>query len=117
MIGGAGDDRVSGGSENDQIDGGAGDDSMTGGTGTDEFRFLDRDFGHDTITDWQIGERFRIRVFDEATNRMEVAELADFTITGDGTDTVVMVQNDNPANIIEVHAATGVIDINDFLIV
>lgn len=118
LYGDDGDDKVSGGSDNDQIEGGKGTDEMTGGTGTDEFRFVDANFGHDTITDWAVGERFRIRVYDDTTGRMRVAKFSDFTITGDGTDTVLMIQNDEPNNIIEVHAVIGVIDVmSEFIIV
>lgn len=118
LFGDAGDDTLSGGSENDQLEGGAGDDTLTGGTGTDEFRFVSADFGHDTVTDWQTGERFRIRVFDEVENRLRVATLDDFTIEGDGTGHVTLTQVSDPGNVIDVFAATGVIDAAaDFVIV
>jgi spore coat protein A, manganese oxidase len=49
-----GNDILSGGGGNDTLIGGAGNDAMTGGAGNDIFTFA-REFGHDVITDFQIG--------------------------------------------------------------
>ena len=54
LDGGGGNDTITGGAGNDVITGGAGTDRLTGGAGNDNFVFRP-DFGHDTITDFQVG--------------------------------------------------------------
>ena len=46
--------KLYGGAGNDTLTGGLGDDTLAGGTGNDWFRY-DHGFGHDMITDLQIG--------------------------------------------------------------
>ncbi|HEX8445329.1 MAG TPA: family 16 glycosylhydrolase [Sphingomonas sp.] len=55
LLGGAGVDAIDGKLGNDRIIGGGGNDRLTGGAGRDVFIF-DGTFGHDTITDFKIGE-------------------------------------------------------------
>lgn len=54
LDGGAGSDEIFGGSGGDRIDGGRGSDVLQGDRGADDFLFSSR-FGHDTITDFQVG--------------------------------------------------------------
>lgn len=55
LYGGTGNETLIGGAGNDLIDGGAGNDTLTGSDGADVFRYSVRNFGQDTITDFQIG--------------------------------------------------------------
>jgi Ca2+-binding RTX toxin-like protein len=55
LNGGGGNDTIRGGIGNDNITGGTGDDRMTGGLGDDIFVFRPN-FGHDTITDFAVGD-------------------------------------------------------------
>lgn len=54
LIGGIGNDKLIGSDGNDHLIGGAGTDTLVGNSGTDTFEFHDG-FGHDLITDFQIG--------------------------------------------------------------
>lgn len=63
LIGWDGNDRLDGGANNDTLDGGYDDDILTGGSGRDTFVFNtnmfgdgQQDDGHDTITDFQVGQ-------------------------------------------------------------
>lgn len=53
LYGGPGQDQLYGGVGNDTLTGGAGNDILVGGQGADTFVF-DRDFGHDTIRDFNV---------------------------------------------------------------
>ena len=55
LDGGAGNDTIRGGTGNDNITGGPGTDRLTGGAGDDTFVFHPN-FGHDTITDFTVGD-------------------------------------------------------------
>ena len=55
LDGGAGNDTIRGGTGNDVIIGGPGIDRLTGGAGDDTFVFR-ANFGHDTITDFNVGD-------------------------------------------------------------
>jgi Ca2+-binding RTX toxin-like protein len=84
LLGGAGDDTLSGGAGRDTLDGGTGDDTMTGGSQGDVFVFLDAAFGQDTIADYQDGlDRFK--VFSAVAD-----DVSDFTISGNGTTSVIL---------------------------
>jgi Ca2+-binding RTX toxin-like protein len=55
LNGGAGNDTIRGGTGNDTIIGGPGTDRLTGGAGDDTYVFR-AGFGHDTITDFAVGD-------------------------------------------------------------
>lgn len=55
LSGRAGDDTILGGAGRDTIDGGKGNDRLSGGADRDYFKFELRKFGHDTITDFEVG--------------------------------------------------------------
>ncbi|WP_170134915.1 calcium-binding protein [Acuticoccus kandeliae] len=55
LAGGPDADRLFGGAGDDTLVGGEGDDTMVGGDGADTFAF-GRHFGHDTVTDFTLGE-------------------------------------------------------------
>lgn len=70
LTGSAAANSLSGGSGNDTLTGGAGADTLTGGSGTDLFRYIARNEGRDTITDFTIGSDelgFNRAVFDAIT--------------------------------------------------
>jgi Ca2+-binding RTX toxin-like protein len=53
-----GNDTINGRGGNDRIEGGLGDDVLSGGAGSDTFAFgSTRQAEHDTITDWNQGDR------------------------------------------------------------
>jgi RTX calcium-binding nonapeptide repeat (4 copies)/Calx-beta domain len=83
MTGQGGNDIMNGGAANDRIDGGTGNDTITGGAGVDTFRFTDKKFGLDTITDFTDGEilSFSTKLADN---------ISDFVITNNGTNAVTV---------------------------
>jgi Ca2+-binding RTX toxin-like protein len=52
LFGGTGNDTLNGANGNDSLVGGKGDDTLTGGAGIDVFIYSGRQFGNDTITDF-----------------------------------------------------------------
>lgn len=63
LSGGANDDQLDGGAGRDRIEGGAGDDILTGGADEDRFVFRRADAGHDTVTDFERGDRIDLTDF------------------------------------------------------
>jgi Ca2+-binding RTX toxin-like protein len=57
LLGTAGDDVISGGRGNDWVEGGSGNDTLTGDAGRDTF-VIRANGGHDTVTDFHVGEDF-----------------------------------------------------------
>src|SRR5262245_43158392 len=55
IYGNGGDDTLNGAGGNDRLVGGSGNDTLTGGTGADVFKYDTREFGTDTVTDFQVG--------------------------------------------------------------
>ncbi|MCF4165851.1 hypothetical protein L2U69_09370 [Zavarzinia compransoris] len=99
LLGGDGDDELSGGNNRDTLRGDAGNDILIGGGHEDRFLFATRNFGHDTIADWQDG-------IDTLQVRSAVADdIADFAITGNGTDVVTLTLIADPSSVIEIHGA------------
>lgn len=97
LFGEAGDDILSGGSGRDTLIGDAGNDLLTGGTDLDRFQFTTREFGQDTVTDWQSGiDRLRTTLADD---------LADFAITGNGTAQVTLALLADTNSVIVLQAA------------
>ena len=84
-----GNDTINGAAGNDVIVGGIGNDTLTGGVGADRFHFDDPDFGTDVVTDFVDGQ-------DKLSFLLSFADnIADFVITGNGTNTVVVAFNDD----------------------
>jgi Ca2+-binding RTX toxin-like protein len=106
LSGGAGHDRLIGGSGNDTLRGGSGTDRLTGGTGRDVFVFGAADGSGNRITDFTEGQD-RIRI--AAAGR----DFDDVTITGSGSDNVVL-QIGSTRIIVEDGQAVGW-DAGDFL--
>ena len=75
LYGQEGDDSLFGGSDRDVIDGGAGDDDIYGFAGGDVFIFTGDRFGHDTVWDYQTGDKVILSDLDigQARARFEVA--------------------------------------------
>ncbi|RJF86255.1 calcium-binding protein [Oleomonas cavernae] len=99
LFGEAGDDILSGGSNRDTLIGDAGNDTLTGGTDLDRFQFTTREFGRDTVTDWQGGtDKLRTNLADD---------LSDFTVTGNGTTEVVLTLLSDVDSVIVLQAASA----------
>ncbi|PWR24180.1 calcium-binding protein [Zavarzinia aquatilis] len=101
LFGGRGNDTLSGGSGRDFLRGEEGDDTLTGGTQLDRFLFTARDFGHDTITDWEDGIDL-LRVTGTVAD-----DLSDFAIAGDGTTVVTLTLLADPTSVIEIRSAAA----------
>ena len=93
LFGGAGGDTIEGGSFHDAIFGGTGDDFIISGTGNDTlwgeegvdtFHFVDQLFQSDVVMDFEDGKD-RLWFAPLAAD-----EMADFTITGNGTGSVTL---------------------------
>ncbi len=82
VLGGAGDDALIGGGGDDTLSGEAGNDFLLGGVGSDHFIFDDA-FGIDVVADFQSGD-----ILDFSAHSA-VDELADLSISGDGTHTYI----------------------------
>ena len=120
LIGGASVDFLQGGADNDTLDGGAardtlqggtGNDMMTGGSDRDQFLFVDENFGQDTILDWDEDLDY-LKIFSAVATSM-----SDFTITGNGTATVVLTLNSDVSNTITLTTDDGsliTLDAGDF---
>ncbi|HSI52369.1 MAG TPA: hypothetical protein VK981_00285 [Ramlibacter sp.] len=116
LFGLAGDDRLVGGSGNDELDGGRGSDELSGDNGADLFVFsfgdllvsippegtteahISLDFGHDVVTDFQIGvDHLQVRAGSDPVV-LTLAQLAEkllltqVDVNGDGTqDTLITI--------------------------
>ena len=56
LFGAGGSDNLSGGGDIDVLDGGAGNDVLAGGGADDRYRYLQEDWGHDTINDAPVSD-------------------------------------------------------------
>ncbi len=92
LVGGANNDTLTGGASTDIIHGGEGDDILTGGADEDTFVIDETEFGIDMITDFEAGSDGVLIGLHVATS------LADFTITGLGTNEVTLTLNDGTGN-------------------
>jgi Ca2+-binding RTX toxin-like protein len=107
LDGGQGNDQLRGGDGDDTISGGLGNDSLSGGAGKDVFRFTEVTFGKDVITDFSDG-------IDKLSFATSVADaFSDFTITGNGTTSVMVSVNGQTINVKGTSAIT--LDASDFL--
>ena len=85
---------VRGSQYNDDIRGSSGNDTLTGHTGSDTFRFIDTNFGHDTITDFHAGiGTDDVLLFDDTVFANYDAVIA--AATQDGLDTVITLNANN----------------------
>ncbi|MFD0917607.1 calcium-binding protein [Pseudahrensia aquimaris] len=113
LDGGIGNDVLSGMGARDGLRGFTGDDILTGGADRDYFQYVFAGFDHDTITDFEDGLDY-FRVFSNVAD-----EVSDFTITGNGTSSVLLTLNDGTGeNTITVQGSGGAnvtIDAGDFL--
>lgn len=75
---------IDGGADNDFINGHLGSDRLTGGAGADEFIYTEAAWGSDTILDYTDGT-------DHLAFSLTLADdISDFTITGNGTQSVLL---------------------------
>jgi Ca2+-binding RTX toxin-like protein len=97
-------DTLVGGSGDDVITGNAGDDNLTGGAGADIFGFNVLGWGHDTITDFAIGE-------DKLDFRGQgLNDISDFGLEYDGDDSVITMADGSIITVQNVH-----VEDSDFL--
>ena len=82
LTGNQGNDTLDGKGGNDTLLGRQGNDTMTGGSGADRFRYTESVFDHDIITDFADGQD----LIDLTGSGLV---FSDFTITQQGTDTLV----------------------------
>jgi Ca2+-binding RTX toxin-like protein len=75
---------IEGGAENDRIEGRGGSDRLSGGTGADEFKYAQAVWGADQILDFEDGVDSLL--FDNTI----ADDITDFTITGNGTSSVLV---------------------------
>lgn len=93
LLGGPGDDALSGGGKNDILSGGPGDDTLTGGGGADIFILNDISDGGDTIVDFSPGQNDAVD-FTGILNGTSTL-LSDYVqITNNGTDTSLHIDAD-----------------------
>ena len=91
--GGSWNDLIYGGSEDDLINPGIGNDTISGDGGADIIRFTDADFGTDIINGFEDG-------IDHLSFGLAVADaISDFTVTGNGTATVVLTLGSNSVTV------------------
>ncbi len=112
LQGGADNDTLFGNAARDTLQGGTGNDIMRGGDDRDQFLFVEADFGQDQILDWDEDLDY-LKIFSTVATSIN-----DFTITGNGTTTVVLTLNSDPNNTITLSSDDGSIitlDAGDFL--
>ncbi|MFD0917286.1 beta strand repeat-containing protein [Pseudahrensia aquimaris] len=113
LDGGLGNDTLNGMGARDGLRGFVGDDILTGGADRDYFQYVFAEFDHDTITDYEDGLDY-LRVFSDVATAV-----TDFTITGNGTSSVLLTLNDGTGdNTITLNSGNGsniTIDASDFL--
>lgn len=87
LLGGYGNDTIEGHGGNDVLFGNAGDDTLSGGAGGDAFIFSVGD-GHDTITDFSIGDA--LEIYGVATAESIVQLGADVLVTLSSNDSILL---------------------------
>ncbi|MFD0917598.1 beta strand repeat-containing protein [Pseudahrensia aquimaris] len=111
LRGDAGNDDLRGGNLRDTLIGGIGNDDLRGGKDRDNFRFIESNFGQDTIHDYQDGLDY-LRFFSAVATSM-----SDFTISNNGTSLVRVTLNSDTNNFIDIHGNAGTdvtLSVNDF---
>ncbi len=88
LTGNEGNDTLDGKGGNDTLLGRQGNDTMTGGAGADKFRYTEASFDQDIITDFEDG-------IDKIDLTGSGLVFGDFTVSQQGTDTLVSLANDS----------------------
>ena len=94
LVGGAGNDTILGGGGADRLEGGAGDDFLDGGTGSDTFVFAPG-FGHDTIRGFDANplggqDLLDLRAFHLTVADVVIQDLGNDTLITVGADTITL---------------------------
>ena len=111
LLGRDGFDTLDGGAQDDTLDGGYGNDILTGGSGNDTFLFQmsgDMNPGHDTITDFQAGDRL---YFYLDTPELGIENL---NFQHSGEHDVLITFAHNEGSILLLGGADMVLHVNDF---
>lgn len=106
----SGDDTLIGSASKEQFEGWTGDDMLTGGGGADVFRFRD-DWGFDTITDFQAGDKIRM---DDVSDLFDGFE--GLSITQDGANTVIKLVDDDSNSITLLNVDANTLSASDFIL-
>jgi Ca2+-binding RTX toxin-like protein len=101
--GGAGNDTLRGENDKDVMNGGADDDTLIGGADADSFEYSALGFGHDTVTDFEDGVD-KLKVYAAGV----ADDVSDFTITGNGTTSVVLTLNAQTSSTITLNGASAI---------
>ncbi|MGR3742659.1 MAG: DUF4347 domain-containing protein [Pseudooceanicola nanhaiensis] len=110
LLGGKGNDTLVGGKGNDTFNGNAGNDTLTGNKGADRFVF-NKNWGRDTITDFDTGQRGEKIVLDEVNRMKQFLRHAE----QDGQD-VVYDKGDDGQNVLRIEDLTlSDLSGNDFI--
>jgi Ca2+-binding RTX toxin-like protein len=110
LQGNGGNDLLNGQGGVDSLAGGAGNDTLTGGTEKDYFIYSAAGFGQDIITDFHDGLD-KLKVHSSVANNISA-----FSITNNGTTSVVLTQISSPTNTITLQSASALtITATDFV--
>ncbi|MEO1134563.1 MAG: calcium-binding protein [Cyanobacteria bacterium J06639_1] len=103
LLGDAGEDVLFGGNHNDYLTGGSDNDTMSGEGGQDTF-FFERNSGHDVINDFVEGLGSQADIID-LTSFTEFEEIADLTMSFDGTNTTIEFDSDHSISLLGVDSS------------
>jgi serralysin len=110
LLGNVGNDVINGMGGTDTLDGGAGNDTLSGGAARDYFVYSAAGFGQDVIMDFEDGVD-KLKVHSSVA-----ADISAFTISGNGTSSVLLIQTSAPANTLVIGGAVAInITAADFL--
>ena len=105
LWGGRGKDTLDGGDGNDMLRGGRGNDVMSGGAGDDYFDFRGSKAGHDTVTDFEMGDEVdfghgRVTVaYDAETNTATVTHGHRSSVTFENIDEMLLAEITSQADV------------------
>ncbi len=101
LIGSKFDDTLAGNAQDNVIAGGQGNDVLTGAGGNDTFQWLKGDTGHDTVTDFSLGNDtldLSQLLQGEKGNANSLDQYLNFKVTGTGADAVSTIEVSATAN-------------------
>ena len=108
-----GKDALYGDKGKDRLDGGNGDDILTGGGGADRFMFKGKNFGNDTITDFQTGGRKEEIDLDKVATIKSFKDLKNNHLSE--VDGDALIEDGNGNSILLIDVAMSDLSANDFI--